>query len=590
MNIDDLKNNIIIKRIRRIPFIISVLTIIILIYNIGFVSQSEHTDIFLNIYIFSLSIGVASMIGRYLLKETQPKLIIKILDIILFIFLSILIFQHLGLNLPQWLHLFKHPYWLHLAIILVFLRELSAIKLNIKGPTLNPAQLFIVSFLSLVVAGSILLMLPNATHTHIKTIDALFTSTSAVCVTGLIVVDTGTFFTQFGQIIILLLIQAGGIGIMTFTSYFSYFFKGESSFQSQFTLREITNVEKISEVFVTLKKILLITFSIEGVGALLIYWSIDPKVITSLNERLFFSVFHSISGFCNAGFSTLQNSLAEGPYQFNYPMHIIIACLIIIGGIGFPIVLNILNFLKVKILNFTVGFYNKAKQQHTPRLINTNTHIVLITTLALIVGGTILFYLFEYNNTLSNHSSFGKLVTAFFGSVTTRTAGFNTVDTSLLSSSTIIIFIFLMWVGASPASTGGGIKTSSLAIALLNAFTIAKGKARIEIYKREISTTSVHKAFAIIILSIFVIITAILCISFFDSEESFMSVVFECVSAYSTVGLSRGITAGLSSASKVVLILTMFLGRVSTLTLLISIIKKRHLDNSRYPSDNILIN
>ncbi len=182
-------------------------------------------------------------------------------------------------------------------------------------------------------------------------------------------------------------------------------------------------------------------------------------------------------------------------------MHLIIASLIILGGLGFPIVFNLLKFIKAKIVYFLLGFYNKKRQQYIPGLININTRIVLITTLVLIAGGTLLFYLFEYNNTLSGHSFGGKIATAFFGSVTTRTAGFNTVDTAALSIPTLFIVIFLMWVGASPNSTGGGIKTSSFAIALLNILSIARGKSRLEVYNREISSTTVNKAFAIIVLS-----------------------------------------------------------------------------------------
>ena len=271
-------------------------------------------------------------------------------------------------------------------------------------------------------------------------------------------------------------------------------------------------------------------------------------------------------------------------------MHLIISSLIILGGLGFPIVFNLLRFLKIKIVFFLQGLNNKQQQQYIPRLININTRIVLITTLILLVGGTLSFYIFEYDKSLSEHSIAGKIITAFFGAVTTRTAGFNTVDTTALSIPTILIFIFLMWVGASPGSTGGGIKTSSLAIALLKIKSIASGKSRLEIHNREISTTTVDKAFALIVLSIFAISIAVLGISFFDSDKSLLSISFECVSAYSTVGLSRGITADLSFASKLILIFTMFLGRVSTLTFLIAIIKKGHPEIYRYPSESILIN
>ena len=562
----------------------------LLIYDIGYISQSDNTSLVLNIYFFTILIGAISIIGRYINPKTRPRLTILPFDIIIVSFLLIPIYQYLELYFLQSLSLFKQIFLLYIAVILVSIRELSAIKINFKKAILNPAQLFIISFLAIIVIGVILLMLPNATHSEITLIDALFTSTSAVCVTGLIVVDTGSFFTQFGQIIILMLIQAGGIGIMTFTSYFSYFFKGVSTYENQIILSQVTNTEKIAEVFAIMRKIILITFLIEGLGALFIFQSIDSKVIPALNQRLFFSIFHSISGFCNAGFSTLQNSLYEGPYQFNYPMHLIIASLIILGGLGFPIVLNLLRFIKAKIVFFVLGFYNKKRQQYIPRLINLNTRIVLITTLVLIVGGTLLFYLFEYNNTLSGHSFGGKVATAFFGAVTTRTAGFNTVDTGLLSIPTILIFIFLMWVGASPSSTGGGIKTSSLAIAVLNISNVVRGKSRLEVYNREISSTTVNKAFALIVLSIFVISIAIFSISFFDPDNSLLDISFECVSAYSTVGLSRGITAGLSFTSKLVLIFTMFLGRVGTLTLLIAVIKRGRSETYRYPSENILIN
>ena len=590
MNNRNLGNNRIIKHIRRIPVIVSILAVFFLIYDIGYISQSDNANLVLNIYFFTILIGAISIIGRYLNPKTRPRLTILPFDIILVSFLLIPIYQYFELYFLQSLSLFKQVYLLYIAVILVFIRELSAIKINFKKAILNPAQLFIISFLAIIVIGVILLMLPNATHSGITLIDALFTSTSAVCVTGLIVVDTGSFFTQFGQIVILMLIQAGGIGIMTFTSYFSYFFKGVSTYENQIVLSQVTNTEKIAEVFAIMRKIILITFLIEGLGALFIFQSIDSKAIPILNQRLFFAIFHSISGFCNAGFSTLQNSLYEGPYQFNYPMHLIIASLIILGGLGFPIVLNLLRFIKAKIVFFVLGFYNKKRQQYIPRLINLNTRIVLITTLVLIVGGTLLFYLFEYNNTLSGHSFGGKVATAFFGAVTTRTAGFNTVDTGLLSIPTILIFIFLMWVGASPSSTGGGIKTSSLAIAVLNISNVVQGKSRLEVYNREISSTTVNKAFALIVLSIFVISIAIFSISFFDPDNSLLDISFECVSAYSTVGLSRGITAGLSFASKLVLIFTMFLGRVSTLTLLIAVIKKRRSETYRYPSENILIN
>jgi len=233
---------------------------------------------------------------------------------------------------------------------------------------------------------------------------------------------------------------------------------------------------------------------------------------------------------------------------------------------------------------------NKTPLPYSPWVINLNTRIVIVTTILLLSIGTIGFYAFEYNNTLAEHNWFGKIVTAFFGAATPRTAGFNTVDVSALNFSTIMLMFLLMWIGASPASTGGGIKTSTIALTTLNFLSLAKGKDRIEVYRREVSQASVRRAFAIISLSLMVIGFSIFLIATFDQDKTLLSIAFESFSAYSTVGLSTGITADLSSYSKVVIIVTMFIGRVSMLTLLIAMLRRvKHL-NYRYPSDEILIN
>jgi trk system potassium uptake protein len=288
----------------------------------------------------------------------------------------------------------------------------------------NPAQLFILSFMFLIIAGSFLLLLPNATHTSISLTDALFTATSAVCVTGLSVVDTGSFFTPFGQVIIISLVQAGGLGIMTFASYFGYFFKGSSSFKKQLVLSELIWSGKLGEVFSTLKRIIIITLLIETAGAVFIFSSLNNEVFPEQSDRIFFSVFHAISGFCNAGFSTLQNSLYDAAFRFNYSLHLILAALFILGGLGFPIVFNLLKFLKNKLVNGVFKLIGR-KHTHLPWILNINTRIVLITTPHFnFCGNRSFFCVRVYNNTLAEHNLRGKIVSAFFGAVTPRTAGF----------------------------------------------------------------------------------------------------------------------------------------------------------------------
>jgi Trk-type K+ transport system membrane component len=432
-------------------------------------------------------------------------------------------------------------------------------------------------------------MLPNATYEGISYLDALFTSTSAVCVTGLIVVDTATYFTHFGQTIIMILIQVGGLGILTFASYFSYFFKGGATYENQLVLSDVTSSKKIGEVFSVLKYILLITFSIEIFSSILIYSSVDSSLFKSDLEHIFFSVFHAVSSFCNAGFSTLSSGLYDSSFRFNYLFQLIVVITFIVGGLGFPIVANVLSFFKYKFKAITK--LSKESLTYRPWVLNINSRITLITTLSLTFLATIIFIVAEYDNVLTEHTSYlGKIVTSLFGAATPRTAGFNTIDFSALSFPTLMMIFLLMWIGASPSSTGGGIKTSTFAIATLNIFSLAKGKSRIEIFRREIADISVRRAFAIISLSLVVIGSGIMSISIVEKDKELLEIAFECFSAYSTVGLSLGITENLSSLSKFILIIIMFVGRINMLTIIVAIFKKVNYKNYKYPSEEITMN
>ena len=587
-----LKNERILTFLNRFSFLLSLITIIVALYDLGFRHPESEEAQLNHFYFIALIIGITTILVRYFLFKVRFRLKVRIFDSILGALFGILIFIKIeGVieNLP-FLQFINKMAFLYLAALVYFIREFSTVEFSFKNQYLNPAQLFIASFLLIILAGTALLMLPKATHDGISLLDALFTSTSAVCVTGLIVVDTGSYFTLFGQSIIIFLMQIGGLGIMTFASYFSYFFRGETSYQSQLVLKDATNSERISEVFSVLKKILAITFLVETIGAIFIYFSLNKSEISHIGDRLFFSIFHAVSGFCNAGFSTLQNSLYETDFKFNYPLHLVIATLFILGGIGFPIVLNIYKYIKYIFKNLSLTIRKKQALPYSPWVINLNTRIVITTTIILLTVGTVGFYALEYNNTLAEHNWFGKIVTSFFGASTPRTAGFNTVDISALNFSTLMMIFFLMWVGASPASTGGGIKTSTIAVSALNFLSLARGKERIELYKREVSQVSVRRAFAIISLSLIVIGISIFLIASFDQDKTLLDIAFEAFSAYSTVGLSTGITADLSSYSKVVIIFTMFIGRVSMLTLLIAILRRVKHSNYRYPTDEILIN
>jgi len=573
----------------RSAFVLSLIGVFAFILDFGY-EQSEEIQLFLNAYyLLVLFIGIATTLIRYFIQSKKLSTQVIFFDTAsILVILYIIGIHFFGQEAHDKLGFFYNDRWVKAAIILTFIREFAERRLNYKKSHLNPAQLFIASFLGIVLFGAFLLMLPKATYDGISFLDALFTSTSAVCVTGLIVVDTGSYFTPLGQNIIVFLIQLGGLGILTFASYFSYFFKGVSSFENQVVLSDMNNSQKIGEVFSTLKRILVITFSIEAIGALIIFFSLKIKDMPEFTDRAFFAVFHAVSAFCNAGFSTLSNGIYDINFRYNYVLQLTLIGLFVFGGLGFPIVINIIKYLKYKIINPLK--HPDRSIVYKPWILSLSSRITLITTSALTIIGTLVFYAIEYHNTLKEHSGFGKIVTALFGATTPRTAGFNTLDMNQLHFSTIMLIFLLMWVGASPASTGGGIKTSTFAIATLNFLSLAKGKERIEVYRREIADISVRRAFAIISLSLVVIGFAVIAIASFDPEKTLLSIAFECFSAYSTVGLSLGITSSLSAASKGVLILVMFIGRVSMLTIMIAIFRKIKHKAYRYPTEEILIN
>lgn len=570
---------------------ISIIGVAVALLDSGFTLPMWLQQVFHIFYLAIIFLGFILTAGRYIYTKKPLTLNkVAVFDFFTSIAIVILLVAHftdlvrLGLTGPV-----DGFVAIKIAVFVTFIREISDHDFNLNRTFLNPAQFFILSFLSVVLVGALLLMMPNATTQPLSFIDALFTATSAVCVTGLIVVDTATYFTTFGQVIIMGLIQIGGLGILTFVTYFSYFFKGGVSYETQASISEMSYMSGMRDVVSTLKSILYVTFAVEAVAAALIYVSIYDITDMDWSEQLFFSVFHSISAFCNAGFSTFSAGLYDGSLRFNYPLQLIIAITFIFGGMGFIIVVNVLRYLRYRAERL---IYRKDQRcVYQPWLLNINSRITLITTGALLLIGLIGVMIFEYNNVLAEHTSFfGKLVTGFFTAATPRTAGFNTIDMGTLAFPTIMLTIFLMWIGASPNSTGGGIKTSTFAIALLNTLSLARGQTKVEVFKRQIADISIRRAFSIMLLSLLVIGTGVTLISYDQPELDLIKVVFECFSAYSTVGLSLNLTAELSDFSKIVVSVIMFVGRVSVLTIFIALLKNRRPRNYHYPTEEITIN
>lgn len=579
------------RLLNNVTIVISIIGVAIALLDSGFTLPMWLQQVFHIFYLAIIFLGFVVTAGRYLYSKKPLTLNkVAVFDLLTSIAIVILLVAHFTDLVRSGMSVAVDGFVaIKIAVFVTFIREISDHNFNLNRTFLNPAQFFILSFLSLVLVGALLLMMPNATTQPLSFIDALFTATSAVCVTGLIVVDTATYFTTFGQVIIMGLIQIGGLGILTFVTYFSYFFKGGVSYETQASISEMSYMRGMGDVVSTLKSILYVTFAVEAVAAALIYISIYDIPDMDWSEQLFFSVFHAISAFCNAGFSTFSAGMYDDALRFNYPLQLIIATTFIFGGMGFVIVVNVLRYLRDRAERLI--YRHDQRYIYRPWLLNINSRITLITTGALLLVGLIGVMIFEYNNVLADHRSFfGKLVTGLFTAATPRTAGFNTIDMGELAFPTIMLTIFLMWIGASPNSTGGGIKTSTFAIALLNTLSLARGQTNVEVFKRQIADISIRRAFSIMWLSLLVIGMGVTLISYDQPELDLIKVVFECFSAYSTVGLSLNLTTELSDFSKIVVSVIMFVGRVSMLTIFIALLKNRRQRNYRYPTEEITIN
>ena len=463
-----------------------------------------------------------------------------------------------------------------IQIYLVFLVIIKVIQVipEILAKNINPARLVLLSFFSVIVVGMLLLMLPAATvdGMGLNFIDALFMATSAVCVTGLIVVDTATHLTMFGQGVILVLIQLGGIGVVTFATFLAMYLSGGFSLSERNVLKETISGEEVNTISKTMKRIVVLTFSVEFIGfiAYFISWS---EAIPDTGERLWFSLFHTVSAFCNAGFSVFTNSLSDPMNATFLPINITTMVLVIIGGLGFTTVWESINRITGE---------SKRKQ------FSIHSIIVFRMTGFLIVAGALLVLILEWNGVLAGYSFGDKLLLSTFQSVTSRTAGFNTLDTGALSAGATMIVVMLMVIGASPSSTAGGLKTTTIYVLYKAVVANVIGSDRVEIANRTVPNAVVLRAITAVFLAIVVMIIGLILLTIFE-EFPFIDILFEQVSAFMTVGLSRGITDSLSDPGKLIIICSMFAGRVGMLTVAVAFAHKTTSRNYKYPEESVMV-
>ena len=498
-----------------------------------------------------------------------------------------------GAILYVWDFLGSKLYHIPLLLLFSFL-NLSNGLVRLLGRRTNPSLILAVSFFVIILIGTGLLLLPRCTveGVGLSWVDALFTSTSAVCVTGLVPVDVSATFTPMGLTVIILLIQVGGLGVMTLTSFFAMFFMGNTSLYNQLVVRDMVSSNSLGSLLSTLLYILGFTMVIEGAGMVSIWLGIHGTLGMSLEEELAFSAFHSISAFCNAGFSTLPGNLGNPMVMTGHnSLYISVSLLIILGGIGFPILVNFKDIVLYHLRRFwkfvrTLKL-DRHKKQH---LYNLNTKIVLIVTLLLLVLGTLAVAAFEWNGSFAGMSVADKWTQAFFNATCPRTAGFSSVDLTSLSVQTILIYIFLMWIGGAAQSTAGGVKVNAFAVVVLNLIAVLRGTERVEVFGRELSHDSIRRSNATVVMSLGVLFLFIFVLSILEPKMSVMTLTFECVSALSTVGSSLNATPLLRDESKLLVALLMFVGRVGLITLMLGIVKQKKNTKYRYPSDDIIIN
>lgn len=433
------------------------------------------------------------------------------------------------------------------------------------------APLFLgMSFLIVILIGATLLSLPIASveGNSVGFVNAFFTASSATAVTGLVVANTATQWTMFGKVVIITLIQIGGLGTITLFSIATVLLGKKVSLQQRLLVKEQLNITSMSGIVKWVIYVTKITFLIEFTGALLLSFYLIPKY--GFKTGVWYSIFHAISAFCNAGFDLFGDSIVS--YSGDIYINMIICGLVILGGLGFLVYMDIYN----------AGSFRKLK---------VHSKVVITVSALLLFAGTIATLLIEYNNSLSiGEFGFGhKVLASFFQSTVTRTAGFNSIYIGQVHDATAIIYIFLMFIGGSPASTAGGLKTTTFAVMIFSTIGMVRGEHDIVIFNRKIDKEVILRALAITIVCISLVITVTMAVAIIEHDRfEFLDILFESVSAFGTVGMTRGITPHLSDISKVILAFTMFIGRVGPTTLAVGLMKTKP-SSIKYASGKILV-
>lgn len=480
-------------------------------------------------------------------------------------------------------HSIKLAYAATLNALILWVLVLRGIRFRgslLRGIPLNPGRVFILSFVMLIIAGTLLLKTPNASVAGISWCDSLFLATSAVCVTGLAPFDPATTLTFHGQCILLILIQLGGLGVMSITYFFAYFFAGGLSLKNRFDFQDLFSEENIGQIGTVLAVMVGFTFAAEAVGAVSIYFSAGESAAAA-GSPVFFSIFHSISAFCNAGLSCVPAGMEAPELCGNLPMIFSVFFMAMIGGLGFPVIKNFWLFFSDRLRNGLC----LHRISHIPVRLTTHTKIVLVTSFGLFVFGFAAFYLLDWADWGGSSA-----LRAFFLAGTSRTAGFDIASTSDITPAAKLLLMALMFIGGSPFSTAGGIKTTTFAVAVLSLRQYVLGRRDLEVFGRRLNSDFANQALAIVLLGATAAFAVAVSLCVLHPEIDFLSLAFESVSAVGTVGLSCGVTTKLGDPAKYLIAGTMFVGRIGILLFIMSLLPRRKtMTSARLPETTIVL-
>ena len=560
----ELKANKFLRFIEFIAYLLAVWSFAVIFLESIITTITNYQSLELFTALANLLLIALTIIGRAISPESPSKRNLLFLDMTLLIFGGLLMFYQ-----PKFVIFFLLIRQTYFILQYLIFRSFEG-KLY-KVLTNNPPVSLMMSFAMVILIGTVLLMLPSASVLGRVTPfgDALFTATSATCVTGLIVQDTGGYFSLFGQLVILVLIQIGGLGIMTISTAFALIMGRRLTLKLENLMQGVMGESERLNVFQLLKNIVIVTALIEVVGAVLLFPVFARDMSASL--AIYNAIFHSVSAFCNAGFSLFSDSLVS--FVDNPLVNFTISTLIILGGIGFAVLIDL---------------YRYVMHVDKVRKLTLHSKIVLTVSAALLVIGFVSIYIAEYDSVMQGFSINRRILSSWFQSASARTAGFNTVDIGAMAPASLLIMMVLMFIGASPGSTGGGIKTTTFAVLALSVISMLRGRRELSLFNRRISLSNYREATSLITLAAGIVFFVVFLL-FLTQQQAFEKLMFEAISAFGTVGLSMGITSQLTQIGKMLITILMYIGRIGPLTLIYALSMRKRQPKLNYAEEKIAI-